>query len=64
MAFWAGSRVLLRRQEEIYLDDLYEICSHEKKVIVDGEERKAGELFEYFYRKCPSDSGSTGPGQK
>ncbi|MDO4444636.1 MAG: DUF5716 family protein [Bacillota bacterium] len=38
----------VRQQEEIYLDNLYEICSREKKVIVDGEERKAGELLGIF----------------
>lgn len=38
----------VRQQEEIYLDNLYEICSREKKVMVDGEERKAGELLGIF----------------
>lgn len=36
------------QQEEIYLDNLYEICSRQKTVLVDGEERKAGELLGLF----------------
>lgn len=36
------------QQEEIYLDNLYEICSRQKTVLVDGEERKAGELLGMF----------------
>lgn len=36
------------QQEEIYLDNLYEICSRKRTVTVDGEERKAGELLGIF----------------
>jgi hypothetical protein len=36
------------RQEEIYLDNLYELCSNEHTVMVDGQERQAGELLGIF----------------
>ena len=36
------------QQEEIYLDHLYELCSNERPVNVDGQERKVGELLGIF----------------
>ena len=36
------------QQEEIYLDHLYEFCSKERTVNVDGQERKVGELLGIF----------------
>lgn len=38
----------VNQQEEIYLDNLYELCSNERTVTVDGQERKAGELLGVF----------------
>ena len=36
------------QQEEIYLDNLYELCSNERTVTVDGKERQTGELLGIF----------------
>ena len=36
------------QQEEIYLDNLYELCSNERTVTVDGQERQTGELLGIF----------------
>lgn len=38
------------QQQEIYLDNLYELCSHERTVTIDGQERQAGELLGIFIR--------------
>ena len=38
----------VNQQEEIYLDHLYELCSNERTVNVDGQDRKVGELLGIF----------------
>ena len=40
------------QQEEIYLDNLYELCSNERTVTVDGQERQTGELLGIFIGKA------------
>ncbi|NCB92722.1 MAG: hypothetical protein EOM40_09175 [Clostridia bacterium] len=40
------------QQEEIYLDNLYEVCSSERTVMVDGQEREAGELLGIFIKNA------------